>query len=144
MSIGRICTRTVDVAAPDETTQTAAERMKSRKVGTLVVVDNQQRPIGIVTDRDLAVCVVAQGLDPRTTEIETVMSKVPESVTEDTPIESALAIMRRGCHRRLPVVDDDDQLLGLVTLDDILTLLSEEFQEIGQLLQKESPGSVGL
>ena len=144
MSVGRICTRTVDVAAPDETTQAAAERMKTRNVGTLIVVDSHQRPIGIVTDRDLALCVVAQGLSPTATDLETVMSKLPESVTEDTPIESAIGIMRRGSHRRLPVVNDDGQLLGLVTLDDILSLLSEEFQEIGKLLEKESPGGVGL
>lgn len=140
MSVGRICTRTVDVAAPDESAQAAAQRMKSRKVGTLVVLDENQSPIGIVTDRDLAMCVVAKGLDPSMTELEMVMSKLPESVTENTPIEAAIGIMRRGVHRRLPVVDDNGQLLGLITLDDILSLLSEEFEEIGELVRKESPG----
>lgn len=141
MSVGRICTRTVDVAAPDESAQVAAERMKARNVGTLVVLDQNQIPIGIVTDRDLAMGVVAKGFDPNMTELEVVMSKLPETVSESTPIESAIAIMRRGGHRRLPVVDDDGKLLGLITLDDILDLLSEEFEEIGELVRKEGPTS---
>ena len=141
MSVGRICTRTVDVAAPDETAQVAASRMKARNVGTLVVLDRNQSPVGIVTDRDLTLCVVAQGLDPTMTELEVVMSKLPESVTEGTPIEAAIGIMRRGGHRRLPVVDDEGQLVGLVTLDDVLNLLSEEFEEIGELIRKEGPSS---
>ncbi|MDV6032765.1 MAG: CBS domain-containing protein [Phycisphaera sp. RhM] len=144
MSVGRICTRSVDVAAPDESAQAAAIRMKTRNVGTLVVLDQNQSPIGIVTDRDLALCVVAKGLDPTMTELEVVMSKLPESVTENTPIEAAIAIMRRGAHRRLPVVDDAGQLIGLVTLDDVLSLLSEEFEEIGELVRKEAPTSSTL
>lgn len=144
MSVGRICTRTVDVAAPNESAQVAAERMKIRNVGTLVVLDQNQCPVGIVTDRDLAMCVVAQGLDPAMTELEMVMSKLPDVVTENTPIEAAIGIMRRGCHRRLPVVDDDGQLLGLITLDDVLSLLSEEFEEIGELVRKEGPSSAAF
>jgi CBS domain-containing protein len=141
MSVGRICTREVEVAASDETVQVAAERMKSHNVGTLVVVDDANCPVGLVTDRDLAMRVVAEGLDPAVVTVETVMSASPESVLEDTPIESAIGIMRRSTHRRLPVVDDKEKLIGLLSLDDILNDLSEEFEEIGELVRKERPRS---
>ena len=144
MSVGRICTRTVDLADLDETAQVAASRMNTRNVGTLIVIDEHKSPIGIVTDRDLAMRVVGKGLDPSTTLIESVMSEMLESVTEDTPIESAIATMRRGPFRRLPVVDDQNRLIGLLSLDDVLELLSEEFEEIGKLVRRESPNALAL
>ena len=137
MSVGRICTREVDLADLDESVQVTAERMRTRNVGTLMVTDEEKRPIGIVTDRDLAMRVVAKGLDSASTLVSQVMSALPDTVTENTPIEAAISLMRRGSHRRLPVVDDNGCLLGLVSLDDILDLLSEEFQEIGKLVRKE-------
>jgi CBS domain-containing protein len=144
MSVGRICVRTVDLADLDETAQVAASRMNTRNVGTLVVIDDQKSPVGIVTDRDLAIRVVGKGLDPNTTMLESVMSGLPDSVTENTSIESAIATMRRGPYRRLPVVDDQNRLIGLVSLDDILDLLSEEFEEIGKLVRKEGPNALAL
>ena len=106
MSVGRICTRSVDLTDPDETVQIAASRMNTRNVGTLLVIDEQKCPIGILTDRDLAIRVVGKGLDPNTTTVQSVMSPTPDSVTENASIESAIAVMRAGPHRRLPVVDD--------------------------------------
>ena len=144
MSVGRICTRSVDLADPDEAVQAAASRMNTRNVGTLLVIDEQKCPIGILTDRDLAVRVVGKGLDPNTTTVESVMSPTPDSVSESTPIETALAAMRARSHRRLPVVDSEGKLVGLVSLDDILDLLSEEFQDIGKLIRTESPNALAL
>ncbi|MFG0335118.1 MAG: CBS domain-containing protein, partial [Maioricimonas sp. JB049] len=77
------------------------------------------------------------------TTVRQVMSPAPSTVQEETSIEDALAIMRSGTFRRLPVVDDDDQLVGILSLDDILELLAEEFSEIGWLLRQEEPGSLG-
>lgn len=139
MSVGRICTRNVQVAALDESAQESACRMQQQRVGSLVIVDGENRPVGIVTDRDLALRVVGKGLDPSATRLSYVMSEVPESVTEDMPIESAIVIMRRGGHRRLPVIDENENLIGLITLDDVLSHLSEEFEEIGELVRKEGP-----
>ncbi len=144
MSVGRICTRSVDLADCDESAQVAASRMNMRNVGTLLVVDEQKCPVGIITDRDLATRVVGKGLDPNTTPVSAVMSGVPESVTEETSIESAIKVMRDGPHRRLPVVNDKHELVGLVSLDDVLDLLSEEFTEIGKLIRRESPNALAL
>jgi CBS domain-containing protein len=142
MTIGRICTREVDLADPDESVQVAANRMNARNVGTLVVIDEDKRPIGILTDRDLAVRVVGKGLDPGATAVSAIMSPAPDTVTENSAIEAAISTMRRLSHRRLPVVDDDGHLVGLISLDDILDLLSEEFTEIGKLVRKEGPSAL--
>ena len=144
MSVGRICTRTVDLADRDESVQVAASRMNTRNVGTLLVLDEHKCPVGIVTDRDIAVRVVGKGLDPNATLVESVMSPTPDTVTESTPIETAIGVMRAGSHRRLPVVDDEGSLVGLISLDDILDLLSEEFLEIGKLIRTESPNVLAL
>jgi CBS domain-containing protein len=139
MSVGRICQREVDFAEPGESAFQAAERMHQRSVGALVVLDAYRRPIGIVTDRDLTNRVIAACRDPSTTTVEAVMTRKPKTVSENTDIESALSLMRSGAFRRLPVVDVDDGLVGLVTLDDVLMLLCEEFTTIGSLLKRETP-----
>ena len=142
MSVKQICNPDVDVITVEETAQTAAGRMHARKVGTLVVVNERQEPIGIVTDRDLAVRVVAEGKDPATTIIAEVMTRDPETVREKTPVEDALRIMRNGSFRRVPVVDYDDRLVGILSLDDILHLLAHDFAQIGDLVERESPESL--
>jgi CBS domain-containing protein len=139
MSVGRICVREVDLAEPEESVQDAARRMHSRNVGALMVQNAAGEPIGILTDRDLAIRVVGKGVHPVTTTVREVMSPAPDSVHENTPIEMALSHMRAGPYRRLPVVDPQGKLVGIVTLDDILDLLSEEFAEIGRLVKREGP-----
>jgi CBS domain-containing protein len=118
--------------------------MNSRNVGTLVVLDEEKHPIGIVTDRDLAIRVVGKGLDPGSTPVGSLMTQLPEVVNEDTAIEAALGTMRRGPHRRVLVVNDQRELVGLLSLDDILELLSEEFADIGKLVKGESPNALAL
>ena len=144
MTVGRICTRSVDLADCDESALVAASRMNTRNVGTLVVCDSDGRPTGILTDRDLTIRVVAKGLDPNSTTVESVMSPGPACVQEDAVIETAITLMRRGSHRRLGVVDENQKLVGLLSLDDILDLLSEEFEEIGKLVREESPNALAL
>ncbi|HXY36074.1 MAG TPA: CBS domain-containing protein [Planctomycetaceae bacterium] len=142
MSAGRICVRSVDTASMGESVLDAARRMHARNVGSLVVVDNEQRPLGLLTDRDLVVRVLAESRDPNETMVSQVMTRPPQSVREDMPIEEALGLMRCGPYRRLPVVGRDGRLVGILSLDDILDLLVEEFGEIGRLLHKESPQSL--
>jgi CBS domain-containing protein len=142
MSVGRICIRNVDVAEMYEPVSVAANRMLARNVGSLVVVDKCQRPVGLLTDRDLVIRVLAKCRDPFKTTVEEVMSQIPQTIGEETTIEEALRIMRRGPYRRVPVVDCDGRLVGLLCLDDILELLVEEFDQIGKLLEKESPVSL--
>lgn len=137
--IGRICVRNVATATADESVRVAAQRMSDRNVGMLVVIDKAGRPVGLVTDRDLALRVVVDARDPFATTVAEVMSPNPRLVHESMPIESALAHMRSAGCRRLPVVDDGGLLVGVASLDDILRLLSDEFRRIGDLLESEIP-----
>lgn len=142
MSVGRICVRKIDVANVDESAQVAAQRMHARKVGSLVVVDKVGKPVGMITDRDLTVRVLADGLDAVQTRISEVMTRSPKAVNEEAPIEDALRLMRVGAFRRVPVVNGSGILVGLVTLDDILELLTEEFREIHNVLAQEAPATL--
>jgi len=142
MSVGRICVREVDTANPDESVAVVAERMHQRAVGTLVVVTDNDHIVGIVTDRDLVSRALAKGRSPTETPVRDVMTIGPKTISEWTPIESALLIMRSGKFRRIPVVDHDNKLVGLISLDDILMLLAEEFSQVGRLLKRETPRAV--
>lgn len=142
MSIQRICIREVDTAVPHESVYLAAERMLQRAVGCLVVVDDANRPIGIFTDRDLVQRVLAKGGSPTDTFVQDIMTRGLKTIAEDGTIESALALMRSGRFRRVPVVDDQGCLVGLITLDDVLMLLAKDFTQIGSLLEQETPRCV--
>lgn len=139
MTIGRICQRQVDTAEAKETARAAARRMSTRCVGTLIVLDESNKPIGILTDRDLTLRILAEGLNPDTTPVADVMTRHPATVSENAPVEDVLALMRSKAVRRLPVVDGRGRLIGLVSVDDVLTLLAEEFRHLGKLLEKSSP-----
>ena len=137
MSIGKICVREVYLADAAESTYVAAQRMREHSVGTLVVLDKDKKPLGIVTDRDLAMKVIAEGKDPAEVKVAQVMTVDPRSLREDTPIEEGLRLMRGGKCRRLPVVDDKDALQGLVSIDDILELLAEEMSQIAKIIESQ-------
>lgn len=142
MTIGRICQRNVDTARVDEPVQAAAQRMGTRVVGTLVVLDDARVPIGILTDRDIAVRVVGQGRDPNTTRVGDVMTERVHTAYEGLAVEDALTVMRTNSIRRLPVVGSSGRLLGVVSLDDILGLLAGEFRDLEHLLAREAPQSL--
>jgi len=139
MTVGQICNREVDTAEPHESVRAAAQRMGSRSVGTLLVLDGARRPVGIVTDRDLAVRVVAAGRDSNHTRVSDVMSAEPHTVSELAPIEDAIAIMRTHGVRRVPVVSPQGALVGMVTLDDVLSMLAEDLWSMRRVVQKSSP-----
>jgi CBS domain-containing protein len=142
MSIAQICSHQVDTAELSDSALTAAQRMHDRRVGTLVVVDKERRVLGIVTDRDLVTRVLLESHDPARTNLWEVMSQMPRTVTEETGIEEALVQMRKGPYRRLPVVNAENQLVGIVSIDDVLAHIAAEFGEIGKLLRKQSQESL--
>lgn len=138
--IGRICNREVVLGDKHETAEIAAQRMLEHQVGTLIILNDLQQPVGVLTDRDLVTRVMAAGKSPAKTLVGDVMTPGPRTVSEDTPIETAVAMMRSGGFRRMPVVGDREHLVGIVSLDDVLNLLSEEFTKIGELLNTVSHG----
>lgn len=142
MSVGRICVREVDLADVDETVVQASQRMHQRGVGTLVILGPERKPVGIITDRDLVSRVLAAGRDVLTTTVADVMTREPTTIPEDGAIETALSLMHSGCFRRLPVTDSKGELVGLLSLDDVLMLIAEELTQVGRLLERETPKEV--
>ncbi|MFP3949310.1 MAG: CBS domain-containing protein [Longimicrobiales bacterium] len=141
MSIGRICSRVVATASPDESVRAIAERMAEHNVGTVVVVQGQ-KPVGIVTDRDLAIRVLGAGLNPDTA-VDDIMTESVRTLDESTPIEEALTSMKSSGVRRIVVTGEDGALAGIISLDDILELLVEEVESVGAILREESPRMKG-
>jgi CBS domain-containing protein len=139
MTIGRLAIRDVHLVRPEETVVDAARRMRDERVGTLVVLDEDRRPRGIVTDRDLVRRVLCDDRkEPRTTRVEDVMTHAAQTAGEDTPIETALAMMRARHHRRLLVVDGTGRLAGILSLDDLLGLLADEVYRMGDLVAEQT------
>jgi CBS domain-containing protein len=126
----------VATASPGESARVLAERMATYAVGCIVVVDADEHPIGIVTDRDLACRVVARGADPDTTSAADVATK-PVHVAESTePIERVVARMREGGVRRVPIVNEG-RLIGIVAVDDLVLHLSRELTDLGFAAKEE-------
>lgn len=122
MSVGEYCVRQVVTAHPDETVQTAAQYMAQRQVGALVITEGTT-PVGIVTDRDLVIRVLATGDDPRSMTLRTVMTPRPVCVSESTALEEAVARMRASHIRRLVVVNQAGEVAGIFSFDDLLELV---------------------
>lgn len=133
MNLSRLGNRIVVTAAPTDTVAAVLLLMDQRNVGSVVVV-RDERPVGIVTDRDIALRVTLRGRDPRATSAESVMSRDVACVREDTEPLDAAALMRRRQVRRLPIVDAAGRLAGLVSLDDLVYRFSREVGELADVL----------
>jgi CBS domain-containing protein len=118
MQINRIMTEYVEVITLETSIQEAAEQMRSLDVGVLPVCDGD-RLVGILTDRDLAVRAVADGRDPKSTPIEEIMTRQVVCCFEDQDIEEAERVMEKNQIRRLPVLDRDKRIVGIVSLGDL-------------------------
>jgi CBS domain-containing protein len=116
--------------------------MNDRNVGTLVVLDHMQRPAGIITDRDLAIKVVARGRDAFCTTVGELMTPGPQTIPEDSTVEDALIAMTAGPFRRIVVTNSSGRLIGLLSLDDVLRALADDFARIRTLLGRETPASL--
>ena len=143
-TLENLCQRNVDVIRADDSVATAADRMRQRTVGSLIVVDDANRPVGIITDRDLVIRALADARDVDSTPVIEVMTPDIVVATGATSISSALRLMREGPFRRLPVVNQDGVLVGLVTLDDIMMQFARELNEIGSVIELETPAASAL
>lgn len=140
MSVGEICNREVIVIQRDEPVVEAAKLMRQFHVGSVIVIDKADGrtvPAGIVTDRDLVVEVMATELDETVITVGDIMAPDVFIVKEGTATSDAIELMRRKTIRRLPVVDESGELVGILTLDDALQLLSEELLDLAKLVRYE-------
>lgn len=132
MKISEIMTSDVQIAAPDDTIQEAARKMEEADIGFLPVGENDKL-VGMLTDRDIALRAVAQGKDPKKTKVRDVMTKRVLYCTADEDVEDAASNMAELRIRRLPIVDQDKRLVGVVSIGDIA--FRENPQMAGEALE---------
>ncbi|OIQ74791.1 hypoxic response protein 1 [mine drainage metagenome] len=140
MPIGEICNREVVLVKLEDSVLTAACLMRQHHVGDVLVVEgrNEERvPLGIVTDRDIIMEVVAPELDPRTITVGDIMALDFFTLNASAGISETIGYMHSKAVRRMPIVDDHGALVGIVTLDDLLVLLSEELGTLAKLVERE-------
>lgn len=145
MSVGEICNRDVVIAEKSLSVAEAARLMRSYHVGDLVVVEEKggrRHPVGIVTDRDIVLEVVAADINPDAPTVGEIMGPQLVVVRESEGVFESIRYMRAKGVRRIPVVDAEGSLLGIVTLDDLLGLLAEELMELAKLVSREQQREV--
>ncbi|HXW64324.1 MAG TPA: CBS domain-containing protein [Burkholderiaceae bacterium] len=136
MRISEICRREVVTCTPKTSASEVARMMRDRHVGDVIVVDTQASrsvPVGIVTDRDLVVHVVAAGVEPDTVTAADLMMGDIVTASESEYVYDAIWHMRSKGVRRLPIVDDRKALVGVLTMDDVTRFLAEELGEVARI-----------
>jgi CBS domain-containing protein len=142
MEIGKICNRNVVTAREVDEITSAAQLMREKHIGYLVVVkpnivDGTVTPVGVITDRDIVVAVVAREIDPRSLTVGDVMTRQPAVVEEGSSVSTALRLMRQIGVRRLPVIGRAGMLVGVLSLDDVLDALAGELMDIAGSIRQE-------
>jgi len=140
MPIGEFCNREVVFATRETSIPEAAQLMRKFHVGDLVVVDEidgKRVPVGIVTDRDIVIEIVSQSLDLNEFSVGDIMSPQLISVHEKEGVFETIRLMRAKGIRRIPVVNQEGGLEGIVSADDILDLLAEEMTELAKVVPRE-------
>ncbi|MFP9059936.1 CBS domain-containing protein [Natrialbaceae archaeon A-chndr2] len=138
MPIENLARSDVVTAREDESVRELATRMDESKVGSIVITDGNE-PVGIVTDRDLALRVIGDGTDPASTTAGEVMTDSLTTVDETDGFYRATELMSEHGIRRLPVCNENNELVGIITSDDLTELLAEEQMQLSDVIQAQRP-----
>ncbi len=140
MSAGEYCNREVVVVEKSESISAVINLMRSFHVGDVVVVEQKgdaRVPVGIFTDRDVVIELLAEDIDFDSVSIGDVMSFELVTVSQDAGLLDAIKLMRSKGIRRIPVTNEQGGLIGILTVDDILALLAEQLGDIVGLISNE-------
>jgi predicted transcriptional regulator len=140
MPVDTICNHNVATIEADEDIIEAAKRMRQTHVGDLIVVENRDGrdvPIGVITDRDIVIQVVAKDVAPSTLKVADAMSRELITVRKDNGIDFALQKMQRAGVRRIPVVDRNGALSGVLAMDDVVDHLAAQLGYIAGAIRIE-------
>jgi CBS domain-containing protein len=112
---------------PDDTAAKAAQLMQRENVGSIPVIESEQtrKLVGILTDRDLAVKLVAKGLDPKSTKVDAVMTREVVTCRADDELQKALDAMAEHQLRRIPIVDNENRIVGIIAQADVATRVNQ-------------------
>jgi CBS domain-containing protein len=140
MPVSELCNREVVIVSPPDTALEAARLMRQHHVGDVLVVEERggvRVPVGIVTDRDLVLEILAPKLDAEGISVGDIMLAELATIKEDAGLFEAIGYMRSKGVRRLPVVDGKGGLIGILALDDVLELLADELSALSRLVKHE-------
>jgi len=147
MPVKDVCVRSVVHVNRDTTIQEAAQLMRQHHVGDLIVADADHEglwPVGIITDRDIVLSVVAPKLDASVITVSDVMANDLVTCREDMGVSEVIHKMRAKGVRRMPIVSERGDLVGVVSIDDVIELLAEELTEASKLIAREQGREVRL
>lgn len=145
MDIGELCNREVVFSTREMGLPEAAQLMRKYHVGNLVVVDDiggKRMPVGILTDRDIVIEIISQSLDINAFTVGDIMSPNLFSVSEKEGVFETIRLMQAKGIRRVPVIDHDDALTGIITVEDMLAFLAEELTELAKVAPREQAREV--
>jgi CBS domain-containing protein len=143
MNAGSVCKRGVVTVAPTDDLVAAAHVMREKHVGYLIVSETSAAPekgrrvVGVLTDRDIVVAVLAQEVDAHTLKVGDVLTRDPLLIDEAQSIEAVLRHMREAGVRRVPVVDRSGGLAGVLSIDDVLERIAEQLLNIAGSIRNE-------
>lgn len=140
MLTGEYCNREVTIIGRGDSVTKAAKLMREHHVGDVLVVDSnngERTPIGILTDRDIVIKVLAEDLDLNAVTLEDIMSLKLVTVQESDDLMATIKRMRLYGVRRIPVVNSRGGLIGVLAVDDILDVITEQLMDIDQLIENE-------
>ncbi len=138
MSLGNLCRREIICVNRGTTVREIAKLMEEKNIGSIIVIE-EGKPMGIVTDRDILLRVMNRGLDPEKTPVEEVMTKQIVTLREGMGLFEALQQVKGKGIRRFPIVDTKGNLQGIITLDDIFYLIAKEMSDAAIIIENEWP-----
>jgi CBS domain-containing protein len=140
MTVGKFCNRDVVIIERGGSVQQVAELMRNEHVGAVVVIEDREGkrfPVGVLTDRDIVVELIAKQVPLDSVLVGDVMSFDLVTAREEDSLTDTLRRMRLKGVRRMPVVDEEGALAGILTVDDVLEVLADEFMEAVRVITRE-------
>ncbi len=140
MNVGEICNREVIIMGKDGSIRDAAQLMREFHVGDIVIVeerDQQRYPVGILTDRDMVIEILANDVDADAVDVGDAMSFDLLTAREDDSIWDTIKRMRSKGVRRIPVVDQKGVLAGILAMDDLIEIFAEQLTDVAALIARE-------
>ena len=147
MPVKDVCVRTVVHVRRETTILEAAQLMRQHHVGDLIVADpdhDSVRPVGIITDRDIVLSVVAPKLEASVITVGDIMGDELVTCREDMGVSECIRKMRSKGVRRMPIVSERGDLVGIVSVDDLIEMMAEELSELSKLIAREQGREVRL
>ncbi len=139
MGLVKCCREQVVAVSPNTPAVEVAKIMREKNVGSVVIVTGDNRPTGVITDRDLTIGVMAREKNPGEVRAGEIATRDVVTFRDSMGIYEAIQKMTAEGIRRMPVVDDAGKLIGIVTMDDIIRMMGEEMAAIAKNIEKQSP-----